>query len=57
MVLEVVAGQGGSEESQRWPLGELTIAVNYRVTRHMYWYQYMYKINVTYHVQKEFHIN
>ena len=35
MVLEVVAGQGGREESQRWPLGELTVTVNYRGTRHI----------------------
>ena len=35
VALELVAGQGGSEESQRWPLGELTITVNYRETRHI----------------------
>ena len=33
VALELVAGQGGSEETQRWPLGEFTITVNYRETR------------------------
>lgn len=36
VALEFVAGQGGHEKSQCWPLSEVTITVNYRETRHIH---------------------